>query len=135
MGGHGPRDDDSDGSPGLLRRAVRRLASDNEVIEAEDLQRQAVSDGATRVAHCPNREPVTILGTVKSLTFRPRAGAPALEVELYDGSGVVTLIWLGRRELAGVTPGRKIRASGRITTSGGRRVMFNPRYEFVLKAS
>jgi RecG-like helicase len=119
---------------GKFGRAVRRIASDDEVIEAEDLQRQAASQGATAVSQCPNRESVTIMGTVRSLTFRPRAGAPALEVELYDGSGVVTLIWLGRRELAGVTPGRKIRACGRITDSSGRRVMFNPRYEFVLKA-
>lgn len=133
MGGKEQRNDD--GSRGGFRRAVRRLASEDDEIEAEDLRREAASQGATAMAQCPNREPVTVMGTVRSLTFRPRAGAPALEVELYDGSGVVTLIWLGRRELAGVTPGRKIRASGRITTSGDRRVMFNPRYEFVLKAS
>ena len=38
----------------------------------------------------------------------------------------------GRRELAGMTPGRRLRATGRITTSGGRRVIFNPRYELIL---
>jgi hypothetical protein len=117
---------------GVLRRAVRRITSETDEIEAEDLQRKSESEGGTPVAHCPEREPVTIIGTVRSLTFRPRAGAPALEVELYDGSGVVTLIWLGRRELAGLTPGRRLRARGRITTSGGRRVMFNPRYEFIV---
>ena len=56
-----------------------------------------------------------------------------LQVDLYDGSGTVTLVWLGRRELAGIMPGRRMRATGCITTSGGRRVIFNPRYELLLK--
>jgi RecG-like helicase len=115
-----------------LRRAVRRFASNEDELEADDLQEQAASGGATALKACSDRKRVTVMGTVKSLTLRPRAGTPTLEVELYDGSGTVTLIWLGRRELAGLTPGRKLRVSGRITTSDDRRVIFNPRYELVL---
>jgi hypothetical protein len=118
---------------GRLRRAVRRLASEDSEIEADDLQRQAVSTGADPVAKCMERQQVTVLGTVRSLTLRPRAGTPSLEVELYDGSGTVTLVWLGRREIAGVAPGRQVRATGRITSNGTRRLIFNPRYELVLK--
>jgi hypothetical protein len=117
---------------GRLRRAVRRLASEDSEIEADDLQRQAVSSGATTVASCQERQLVTVHGTVRSLTLRPRAGTPALEVELYDGSGSVTLVWLGRREIAGMSPGRQLRATGRITSNGNRRVIFNPRYELIL---
>jgi RecG-like helicase len=117
---------------GRFRRAVRRLASEDSELEADDLQRQAVDAGATTVATCQERQQVTVLGTVRSLTLRPRAGTPSLEVELYDGSGTVTLVWLGRREIAGVSPGRQLRATGRITTNGSRRVIFNPRYELVL---
>jgi hypothetical protein len=120
---------------GRLRRAMRRLASDDEAIEADDLQRQVEQDGATTVAGCVEREMVTVLGRVKSLTLRPRAGTPSLEVDLYDGTGTVTLVWLGRREIIGITPGRQLRATGRITTSGARRVIFNPRYELVLDGS
>lgn len=117
-----------------LRRAVRRLTSNDEQLEAHDLRRQAESRGAEPLAACGDRKRVTVMGTVRSLTLRPRAGAPTLEADLYDGSGTVTLIWLGRRELAGLTPGRQLRVTGRITTSGDRRVIFNPRYEFVLDA-
>jgi RecG-like helicase len=119
---------------GKLRKAVRRFASNEDELEADDLQEQAASRGATALKSCSDRKRVTVMGTVKSLTLRPRAGTPTLEVELYDGSGYVTLIWLGRRELAGLAPGRKLRVSGRITTSDDRRVIFNPRYEFVLDA-
>jgi RecG-like helicase len=124
--------EDSEQEPGRLRRAVRRIASEDDALEARDLQREAASHGATAVTDCAHRERVTVMGTVRSLTLRPRAGTPSLEVDLYDGTGTVTLVWLGRRELAGITPGRRLRATGRITTSAGRRVIFNPRYELLL---
>lgn len=122
----------TDGEGGRIRRAVRRLASEDSEIEADDLQRRAVESGATTVAACQERRVVTVHGTVRSLTLRPRAGTPTLEVELYDGSGTVTLVWLGRREIAGVSPGQQLRATGRITSSGNRRMIFNPHYELVL---
>jgi hypothetical protein len=117
---------------GRLRRAVRRLASEDADLEADDLQRQSAADGSITVAACPERGLVTVLGRVRSLTLRPRAGTPSLEVDLYDGSGTVTLVWLGRREITAISPGVQLRATGRITSSGSRRVIFNPRYELVL---
>ena len=117
--------------PGVLRRAMHRLTAQAEELDAEDLQRRADKIGAMSVALCVDRTPVTVFGTVRSLTIRPRAGTPALEAELYDGSGVVTLVWLGRRTIAGIDPGRKLRATGRITTNEGRRLIFNPRYELL----
>jgi RecG-like helicase len=121
-----------DGKAGVLRRAVRRIAAEDEDIEDAELQEQVESDGATAVARCGARTVVTVLGTVRSMTLRPRAGTPTLEVELYDGTAVVTLVWLGRREIAGISPGVKLRATGRITSNDARRTIFNPRYELVV---
>ena len=44
-----------------------------------------------------------LTGTVSTVTINPRGGHPALEVELRDGSGAVTLVWLGRRQIPGST--------------------------------
>lgn len=63
------------------------------------------------------------------MVLRPRGGVPALEAQLYDGTGTVELVWLGRREIAGVEPGRRLKVEGLACTIDGRRVMFNPRYE------
>jgi len=117
--------------PGLFRRAVHRLTTQAHELDAEDLQKEADGCGAVLVKSCVDRTPVTVFGTVRSLTIRPRAGTPALEAELYDGTGVVTLVWLGRRTIAGVDPGRRLRATGRIATHDGRRLIFNPRYELL----
>jgi hypothetical protein len=112
-----------------FKKAMRNLTAETGELDAEALQEQAVHSGATSVARCQDRMPVTVFGTVRSMTIRPRAGVPALEAELYDGSGTVTLVWLGRRTIAAVGPGRQLRATGRITTAEGRRLIYNPRYE------
>ena len=72
---------------------------------------------------------VTVAGTLRTVTFSPRGGVPALEGELYDGTGTVTVIWLGRRRIAGIQPGVELIVSGRIGFVDGDRVIFNPRYE------
>jgi hypothetical protein len=56
---------------------------------------------------------------------------PALVAELYDGTGTLAVIWLGRRQIAGVEPGRRLRVEGMVTEQDGRPVLFNPRYELV----
>ena len=56
------------------------------------------------------------------------ATAPSLEAEVYDGSGHITLVWIGHRRLAGVDAGRTISAQGRVTCPQGRTTIFNPTY-------
>ena len=116
---------------GRLRRAVRRFTAQTHELDAEDLKRRVETAGAQPVAQCVDRMPATVFGTVRALTIRPRAGTPALEAELYDGSGVVTLVFVGRRTIAGIEPGRRLRATGRVTANEGRRLIFNPRYELL----
>jgi hypothetical protein len=114
---------------GGLRRFLRRMASSREELEAEDLQKSTGAEGATPVAHCTARKRARVAGTLRTVTLRPRGGAPALEAELYDGTDVINLIWLGRRRIAGIDPGRRLRAEGLVSVQDGRKVMFNPRYE------
>lgn len=114
----------------LIRRALRRLASSNEELEAEDRMRTVRESGAMPISTCADRQLVDLCGDVSAVTINPHGGKPALEVELRDGSGSVTLVWLGRRRIPGIEAGRNIRVQGRISCSpDGRRVMFNPRYE------
>ncbi|GAA2002427.1 hypothetical protein GCM10009719_09460 [Nocardioides kribbensis] len=70
-------------------------------------------------------------GTLRTVTLRPRGGVPALEAELFDGSGVITIVWLGRRRIVGISPGVSMQVQGRIGCHDGVRVMYNPRYELI----
>jgi hypothetical protein len=114
---------------GPLRRALHRLSSDTQVLDDEELQKSSAACGAQPVAECPNRERVSVHGVLRTVTLRPRGGTPSLEAQLWDGTGTVELVWLGRRRIGGIEPGRAIVASGLITTAEGRRTIFNPLYE------
>jgi hypothetical protein len=92
---------------------------------------RAGKSGAISIADAPDRERVTLRGSLRTVTLRPRAGVPALEAELNDGSGVITVVWLGRRRIAGIEPGRAIEVEGRIGAYAGVRLMYNPRYQLI----
>jgi hypothetical protein len=115
--------------PGVLKRTVTRLASSAKEHEAAELQKGCVQMGAVPVCELPDRELVRVAGTLRTVTLRPRAGVPALVAELYDGSGAINLVWLGRRQIPGIEPGRALIASGRVTRDHDQPVIFNPRYE------
>lgn len=119
------------GRENVLQRALRRLASSNDELESEELQRNVRQEGAVPIRTCEDRQQVSLTGTVATVTLTPRAGHPALEVELRDGSGAVTVVWLGRRQIPGIDPGRTIKVSGRISCHDGRRLLYNPRYELL----
>ena len=120
------------GSKSGLRGGLSRWASQSRD-EAKALSKQTRKAGLLCVGEAPDRERVVLQGTLKTVTLQPRGGVPALESELYDGTGSLTLIWLGRRRIAGIDPGRVIRIEGRIGVHQGRRIMYNPHYE--LRAS
>jgi hypothetical protein len=114
---------------GPFRRVLARLTKDDQQVLDEGLQGEVRSCGATAVVQCAQGGTVRVAGTLRCVTFRPLAGLPTLEAELYDGSGALALVWLGRRRIAGVTPGRSIVAHGRLVEVDGRRVIYNPAYE------
>jgi RecG-like helicase len=96
---------------------------------AEALQVGVRDAGATPIRQCTPGEPATICGVLRSVTLRPRENVPAVEAELFDGTGHILLVWLGRRRIRGVDPGRAIVVTGRITCNTERPTIFNPRYE------
>jgi RecG-like helicase len=113
---------------GLWSRLTRSQAQ----VEAEELQEQVrdtVMDGLTPITACTPGESVTVRGMVRSVTLRPRSHAPALEIELYDGSGSVSVVWLGRRRIPGIDPGRTMVVHGRLTCNAADPTIYNPRYE------
>ena len=51
-------------------------------------------------------------GRLRTVAYTPRTNLPTLEADLYDGSDVVTLVFLGRRSIVGIEPGRQLTAQG-----------------------
>lgn len=114
---------------GRFRRFLERLSSSEEDLRSAELREDAETTGCTRIVDCSDRQVVRVTGTLRTVTLRPRAGVPTLEAELFDGSAALDVVWLGRRAIAGIEPGRKVIAWGRVASHRGRPVLFNPKYE------
>ena len=125
----------SEDQPGFLRRAIKGLVSSEAELEAEDLQKVSGKMGGCPVKELPDRRAAVVCGTLRTVTLRPRANVPALVGELYDGSGVLTIVWLGRRQIPGIEPGRRLRVSGRVNRKDGKPVVYNPSYELLPAAA
>jgi hypothetical protein len=90
---------------GWLSRTLQRLTADEQTIDAEELRAGSASAGCEPLSSCRKGEVVTVTGRLKSL------------------------VWLGRRRIAGIEPGRTLTARGRFAAFDGKRVIYNPWYE------
>ena len=114
---------------GAFRRMLRRLTSDVDALDAADLSADAQRSGAQRAVECASGQEVTVMGRLRTVEFRSQDAEAAVEAELFDGTDGITLIWLGRRRIPGIEPGRTMRVRGRLAVRDGRKVLYNPYYE------
>lgn len=103
-------------------QALRKLGVSNAELESEARQRAAEEMGANKVGELTDRQMARLRGTITELTVKPREGMPWLEAELSDGSGSITLIWMGRREIPGGAGGAR-NAGGRAGVVCGRQAV------------
>jgi len=113
--------------------ALRRLTAASDQLHAEELQEELQEEihqvSAKPIADCDEREMADVAGTLRTVTLRPRGNSLTMEADLWDGSGSITLVWLGRRDIPGIRPGRKIVVHGRLTRIKGELTIYNPVYE------
>ena len=75
------------------------------------------------------RPRVRVSGAVRRVRASGPAGLPMLRAELGGGADRVTVIWLGRTHITGVETGRVLAVEGTLSQQGGRKIMYNPRYD------
>ena len=117
-----------------LKRMFRDLKRSPEEFGLEALRDfcSGLSD-VNPIGEVESRQEVSVVGEISSLRIVPRAGGPSLEATVVDGTGTIVASWTGRRQIAGVAPGRRLVLHGRANPSGpaGRFVLYNPRYELL----
>ncbi|MEI6229112.1 MAG: OB-fold nucleic acid binding domain-containing protein [Actinomycetes bacterium] len=100
-------------------------------MDADRLQSEVVDHDARPIRDCVVGQPSTFHGLLKSVTLRPVQGAPVVEADLWDGTGQINIVFLGRRRIPGITPGRHLVIHGRPIMREGQLTMMNPRYELL----
>ena len=114
-----------------LRKLVDSIRKPVEVLDREQLAAFCEGLDVTPLDQLPLRVPIKIAGEISAIRLVPRAGAPALEVTIGDGHGRAVAVFLGRRTIPGMTPGRRLMAEGVAVPHGPMRAIYNPRYRFL----
>jgi RecG-like helicase len=116
---------------GVLRRLLDRLNESDETRLAEETRTWADTvDGSVRIADAPIRQPVRIAGVVRRMTVLPMEGKEALQALVSDGTGEVTIVFMGRRGIGGLSLGKRVVVEGVLGEHRGDVRLVNPRLEF-----
>lgn len=106
-----------------------RLTASPQRLDDADLKSE-VERLACQPVDCLTRGQIaTVAGRLRSVRYTPTEHVPTLVAELYDGSAPLQLVWLGRRRIAGLEPGRRLVARGRVGLRDGSLAIYNPWYE------
>ncbi len=112
----------------VFKKAMKRFTTSVEDLDQANLRDYFAALGVMPTSELEPRARGRIGGEVRSVRIVPRAGTSALEVTITDGRGSATAVFLGRRKIAGIIPGRKIVVEGVAGRRGNRFLFFNPIY-------
>jgi len=121
-----------------LSRRLMGLRSSREDIEALDEAISARRRGTLPVGELRARHRSEVSGVLRAITFRPSTDKPVLVGQLFDGTGSVDLVWIGRRSIAGIArppacppPAPPRGAEGMVVAGRTRPTIYNPSYEIL----
>jgi hypothetical protein len=105
-------------------KPVRELDADRLVDRFADLRLQPLGE-------LEARDRTKVCGEVKRMTIKPRSGIPSTEIVINDGTGDATVIFSGRRHVAGIEHGHCIVIEGVAYADANRLVFLNPKYSLL----
>lgn len=108
------------------------LFAGREKIEADDDARFIDTTASVPVHSLRARRHARVTGVIISLVQSVPSAPPSLTIEVSDGTGVLTVKWLGRRSISGVAAGRYIQVDGMVDAGDGHPVVFNPDYSLAV---
>jgi hypothetical protein len=110
---------------------LHRLTASPQRLDAAELQDEVEERRCMPMCDLRRGKSALVVGRLRSVVYTPSETVPTLEAELFDGSESMDLVWLGRRRIAGVEPGRRMMARGRVGVHNGRLAIYNPYYELL----
>ncbi len=95
--------------------------------------RQSVSDveSLSHIGDVRWRDRVRVRGSIRSLRVAPQRDVPTLECLVDDGTGTIMVVFLGRREVAGLNVGSKVEIIGTVGVHQNRLGFLNPSYQLL----
>ncbi len=103
--------------------------NDADLAVSPDGERSERADAVVPIGSVRWRERAKVRGRVRSMRVQPWAGVASLECVLVDDTGGLVLVFLGRRQVAGIELGRHVVAWGMVGEHRGYLALLNPEIE------
>jgi hypothetical protein len=113
---------------GTHRSFLQRLTVNAHKLDADDLREEMTALACAPIDRLARGASCMVAGRLKSVVYNPRGSLPTLEAQLFDGTSSIDLVWLGRRRITGIEPGRRLVARGRVGVHDGHLAIYNPWY-------
>lgn len=117
--------------PAKLIENIKGLLPSREDLEARDEKAAASQRGTVPVNTLQERKRVSLYGVLRSVTYPPAQGNGSFVATLFDGTGSIDIVWLGRKEVPGVVPGAHMHVQGVVVRHRGTLCVMNPSYQIV----
>ena len=114
-----------------LKDAFNSKAKPMRELDAERLVDRFAELRLQPIGELEARDRSKVCGEVKRMTIRPRSGIPSTEIVINDGTGDATVIFSGRRHVAGIEHGHCIVIEGVAFADANRLVFLNPKYSLL----
>lgn len=97
----------------------------------DELGRLAL-DGVIPIGEVEWRAQVKVAGRVKALRVQPWSEKiQSLELTLVDGTGGITVVFLGRRNIGGIKLGARLVVEGTVAETRNQLAVLNPAYQLL----
>jgi len=111
------------------RGAVKTKAKPADIIAPDE-----VPEGVTPIAEVAYRQRARVAGRVRSMRVQPWSGVATLECTIVDNTGAIDVVFLGRKQVAGIAPGARLVVEGMVGDHRGRLAILNPEYRILAGA-
>jgi len=99
---------------------IRKIfVKDDDIVEEEPAE-----TGAAPISSIRARDKVHLIGTIGATSSSPEGW----RAELTDGTGAVTLLWMGRIAIPGIGVGTTMHVWGRVAAQRTGLLIYNPAY-------
>ncbi|WP_122820934.1 OB-fold nucleic acid binding domain-containing protein [Varibaculum vaginae] len=84
---------------------------------------------ASKVCDVAERQKASLYGVLRSVTFPPRTAAGSFTATLFDGTGSIEVLWLGRKSVPGIKAGIRLAVQGMVISRSNGLCVINPTFQ------
>lgn len=84
---------------------------------------------ASQVREVAERQKASLFGVLRSVTFPSPTGAGSFTATLFDGTGSIDVVWLGRKSVPGIKAGIRLAVQGMVIARSNGLCVINPIFQ------